>query len=109
MDDYIVYVLTEADGRITALNSSAFLADVSGWAQIDRGISEKYGHAQNNYLPKPLIDEQGRYRYKLVDGAVTERTPEELASDPVPTPTPDQAQVNAANIDYLAMMTGVEL
>lgn len=27
------------------------------------------GHAQNNYLLKPLTDERGVYRYKLVDGA----------------------------------------
>lgn len=40
--------------------------------------------AQGNYLPKPLMDEHDRYRYKLVDGEVVERTPEELADDKLP-------------------------
>ena len=104
----IVYIQVDL-GKVKAINSNAFLDDATGWVQIDEGDGDRYMHAQGNYLPKPLMDEQGRYRYKLVDGKVVERTPEELASDPAPTPIPDQAQVNAANIDYLAMMTGVEL
>lgn len=63
----------------------------------------------NGVVNPPMMDMQGRFRYKLVEGAVVERTPEELAAD-VPLQTaPTQAEINAANIAYLAMMTGVEL
>ena len=104
-----VYVLCDAQSRITAINSDAFLPDTTGWVQIDEGDGDRYMHAQGNYLPHPLCDMQGRYRYKLVDGAVVERMPEELEADALPSPTPSQADINAANIDFLAMMTGVEL
>lgn len=106
---YVVCVKTTPTGDVMEINSSAFLTDPTGWTQIDEGDGDRYMHAQGNYLPKSLMDEQGRYRYKLVDGAVVERTPEELAADVLPTPTPGQVEINAANIDFLAMMTGVEL
>ena len=94
---------------VTDINSNAFLTDTTGWVQIDEGDGDRYMHAQGNYLPKPLTDEQGRYRYKLVDGAVVERTPEELAADELPAPQPTLAERNRADIDFLAMMGGVEL
>lgn len=106
---YKVYIKITDTGLISAIESASNHGVPVNGMQIDEGDGDRYMHAQGNYLPKPLMDEQGRYRYKLVDGKVVERTPEELASDPAPTPIPDQAQVNAANIDYLAMMTGVEL
>jgi hypothetical protein len=109
MNGYIVYAKADNMTRVVVIDSSAFLTDTAGWTQIDEGNGDRYMHAQGNYLPKPLMDEQGRYRYKLVDGAVVERTPEELAADVLPSPAPSQADINAANIDFLAMMTGIEL
>ena len=84
MQPYIVYVRTDDAGRITAINSSAFLADVTGWTEIDSGYGDKYHHAQGNYFDKPLCDERGIYRYKLVDGKPVERTQEEMDADYVP-------------------------
>ena len=60
--------------------------------EIDRGYGDKYHHAQGNYFPKPVLTEVGAYRYKLVDGVVSECTAEEIAAQeealkPVPTPT----------------------
>ena len=93
-----VYVLCDAQSLITAINSNAFLRDAKGWLQIDEGDGDRYMHAQGNYLPKPLMDMQGRYRYKLVDGAVVERMQEELAADAMPAsePTPTIEQRTAA-------------
>lgn len=90
---YIVYVKINSVGYITAVNSSAFLTDTSGWTEIDRGSGDKYHHAQGNYLPGPLMTEGGAYRYKLVNSKVIECTPEEIqeqedANQPEPTPTP---------------------
>lgn len=80
MDEaYIVYVKTNDSGYITAVNSSAFLADVTGWMQIDEGTGDKYHHAQGNYFPQTIITDGGAYRYKLVDGKPVECTAEEIA------------------------------
>lgn len=87
---YIVYVKTDTANRITEINSSAFLPDPTGWVKIDSGFGDKYHHAQGNYFDKPIRDEHGVYRYKLVDGQPVERTAEEMDADytpPVATPT----------------------
>ena len=90
---YIVYVKHDSGGYITDINSSAFLADTTGWAEIDSGFGDKYHHAQGNYLPGPLYNERGIYRYKLVNGKPVERTQEEMDADYTPTeikPTTEQ-------------------
>lgn len=88
---YGVYVQTDTEGRITAINSDAFLTTLTGWEKIDEGYGDKHHHAQGNYLPGPLMDVQGLFRYKLVEGAPVERTPDELAADLAARPTPEQS------------------
>lgn len=93
---HIVYVKTNGSGYITAVNSSAFLHDATGWTAIDHGYGDKYHHAQGNYFDKPIMTMGGAYRYKLVDGAVAECTAEEIAEQeeankPEPTPAPAPA------------------
>lgn len=78
MPPYIVYVKPNDSGYITAVNSSEFLSDTTGWVEIDRGYGDKYHHAQGNYFPQPIWTEGGAYRYKLVDGEPVECTPEEI-------------------------------
>lgn len=88
METYIVYVRTDEQNRITDINSSEFLADTAGWAEIDSGYGDKYHHAQGNYFNKPIYDERGICRYKLADGQPVERTQEEMDADwepPVPS------------------------
>ena len=102
MQPYIVYVRADDVGHITAINSSAFLPDITGWVQIDSGFGDKYHHAQGNYLPGPLMDERGIYRYKLADGKAVERSQEEMDADyvvPEPKPSTDErvAQLEAQN------------
>lgn len=80
MEPYIVYVKTDSNGHITAVNSSAFLADTTGWVEIDSGYGDKYHHAQNNYFPQPIMTEGGAWRYKLVGGVAVECTEEEIAT-----------------------------
>ena len=81
---YIVYVKLDDQNRITAVNSSAFLRDTDGWTEIDRGYGDKYHHAQGNYFDKPIMDERGIYRYRLVLGVPQERTQEDMDADYVP-------------------------
>ena len=106
--EYIVYIKIDSKSRITEINSSAFLSDISNWTEIDKGDGVIYHHAQGNYLPKPLIDENGVYRYKYSNGTVVERTAEEMAGDmpePVPTP-PTNAELAAAIAELAEVICG---
>ena len=90
-----VLVQTDEAGRVTAINSDAFV-NGDGWTQIDEGEGDRYRHAQNNYLIEPLTDERGVYRYKLVDGLVAQRTQAEMDADfdarPAPEPTAEEKE-----------------
>ena len=112
MDEYLVYIRVDDVGRVVDINSSAFVQDTDGWVQIDSGHGDRYHHAQGNYLPGPLADERGVYRYALEDGAIVERTQEEMDADytpPEPEPDPDARlraveETLAAYEDMLLMM-----
>lgn len=90
-----VLVQTDEAGRVTAINSDAFVSG-DGWTAIDEGEGDRYRHAQNNYLLKPLTDERGVYRYKLADGLVAQRTQAEMDADfdarPAPEPTAEEKE-----------------
>lgn len=78
MKPYIVYVKTNSNGYITAVNSSAFLTDTAEWTKIDNGYGDKYHHAQGNYFAEPIMTMGGAYRYKLVNGEPVECTAQEI-------------------------------
>lgn len=84
MEKYIVYVQTDENQNIIAVNSSAFVSDLEGWVQIDQGTGDKYFHAQANYFDKPVSTEEGVAKYKLVEGKAVERTQEEIDVDRLP-------------------------
>lgn len=98
----VVYVRLDEANRITAVNSSAFLPDATGWTQIDSGFGDRYHHAQGNYFPFPLTDDRGICRYKLVDGAVVERSVEEMDADWAP---PDERPTTEQRVDALEATT----
>ena len=102
----IVYVKLDDANRIITVNSSAFLPDIVGWTEIDRGYTQRYHHAQGNYFPQPIMDERGIYRYKLVDGKPIERTQEEMDADYAePEVMPTQLDRIEAQALYTALMT----
>lgn len=96
-EPYKVYIQTDSENRVTAINSSAFVVG-EGWVQIDEGYTDKYHHAQGNYFPKPIMDERGICRYKLVNGRPVERTQEEMDADYVP---PEVKPTDAERISKL--------
>jgi len=63
-NNYKVYIKVDENNNITEVNSSAFLPDTTGYIEIDEGVGDKYHHAQNHYLDKPVTDEYGRHNYK---------------------------------------------
>ena len=108
MEPYIVYARTNSSGYITAVNSSAFLPDHTGWVEIDRGCGDKYHHAQGNYFPESIYSDGGAYRYKLVDGKPVECTEEDVSRQEEalkPAVEPTQADRIEAQVIYTAMMT----
>lgn len=76
-----VFIKTDDKNRVTAVDSELFIYDRTGWVQIDEGDGDRFAHAQGNYLPKPLTDDNGIYRYKYADGAVMERSAEEMTTE----------------------------
>lgn len=101
-EQYIVYVQTDDQSRITAINSSAFVG--LGWgAEIERGTGDKYHHAQNHYLAAPLYTSDGIPRYKLAEGKAVERTEAELEADRLPIVKARRIAKSKTDLaDYLA-------
>ena len=87
MEEYIVYVKVNEDNIVTGINSSAFLSDVSGWIEIDKGDGDKFHHAQSAYLSSGIADEDGIYNYKLDSGVLVLRSDSEK--------NPEKAKLNA--------------
>lgn len=105
-NEYKVYVSLQ-DGYITSINSEIFLSqeEIDTMTEIDKGQGDKYAHAQSQYLEKGLVDEQGRYNYKFVEGKVIE-----VAEADKPTIKEPEQQTTAqdkieAQVMYTALMT----
>jgi hypothetical protein len=108
---YNVYVKVDTNNNIIVINSSAFITDTTGWTQIDEGYGDKYHHAQGNYFDKGIITNSGIYRYKLVNNIPVEKTADQIASEEasIPTPPPSLEEQNRADLDYMAVILGVQL
>lgn len=96
-----------AAGLVAEIASTAFRKMEEGWRQIDSGLGDRYRHAQGNYLPGGLCNENAALRWMTAPAAqhpgrealvqypwagevwgVYLRTPEELSTDPVPEEQP---------------------
>lgn len=85
---YSVYILTDKNGGIVSVESTAFHTaeelENGGYVKIDEGTDGSiYGHAQPNYMREkygePVFDNAGRPNFKYVDGTITAFTDEEKA------------------------------
>lgn len=104
-----VYVKINSNNVVININSSIFIQDLTDYIQIDEGQGYKYAHAQGNYLYKGLIDSNGKYNYKLLNGILVELTDTEKESlFPTPTPQPTLEELNRADIDYILLMQGLQ-
>lgn len=98
-----VYIKTDDKGRITAINSDAFLPSLDGWVKIGEGYGDKHHHAQGNYLPSPLMDERGLYCWKLQNGSVDARTKAEMDADYV---KPEEKPTIESRVETVEGKTG---
>ena len=76
-----VYVLLDSSGYITRIDggyTESNITDMENWVLIDEGYGDKYNLCQGNYFPQPIITDSGAYRYKLIDGMVTECSESEI-------------------------------
>ena len=82
--EYTVYIRVDDAGRVVNINSNAFLSNVEGWVEIDRGAGDRYQHAQGNYMPGPIFNPDGIPIYKMEMGKIVNRTEEEIRADVLP-------------------------
>lgn len=105
-NEYKVYVFLQ-DGYITSINSEIFLSEeeMSAMTEIDNGQGDKYAHSQSQYLEKGLVDEQGRYNYKYVEGEVVEvaEADKPTIEEPKAEPT-EQEKINAQLMLQIAQL-----
>ena len=76
-----VYVLLDSSGYITRIDGGYTIGNITApenWVLIDEGNGDKYNLCQGNYFPQPIRTMGGAYRYKLIDGMVTECSESEL-------------------------------
>lgn len=98
-----VYIQTDINKTVTAINSSVFLQDTKDWIKIDEGNGDKYAHAQSQYLEKGLMDEKSRfnYKYELELIELTEAEKEILFPPAPPQPTVEDFNLE---MDYRVTM-----
>ena len=76
-----VYVLPDSSGYIIRIDGGYTIGNITApenWVLIDEGNGDKYNLCQGNYFPQPIITDGGAYRYKLIDGMVTECSESEI-------------------------------
>lgn len=69
-----VYILVDTDKNIIRLEGEYSLpSDLDGWILIEEGDAcDRLNLAQAHYLDKPIMDEEGNYNYKYINGEVVE-------------------------------------
>ena len=107
-----VYIQTDDRGRVTRCEGGYTTpADLTGWAYIDEGTGDRYNLAQSHYFPDGLYTFDGIPLYKWDGTQVLPRTNDEIAADraAIPEPGPTDVEQLRADVDYIAMETGVDL
>lgn len=62
-----VYFKYNRDKYVTDIQSEIYLDNTAGWHYLTSGIGDKFAHAQTAMLSKPLKDDDGNYRYTIMD------------------------------------------
>lgn len=102
-----VYINKDSENNIISINSEIFLSqdEIQTMTLIDQGQGDKYAHAQSQYLEKGLVDEQGRYNYKFVEGKLVEVTEADKPKVVDPEQQATAQDKIEAQVMYTALMT----
>ena len=104
-----VYIRTNADDFIVQIEGEYSLSNIPDLSEailIDEGEGDRYNHAQNAYLDKPIIDDDGIYNYRYIDNEIVETTAEEKADILAHRPTTlTPLEKLESQVTYTAMMT----
>lgn len=108
-----VYAKPDEQGKIIFLALECELDEKEintyGWVVVGHvDNDDHYAQADvmaGTWLGKPLCDDAGHWRYKLVDGKAVERTAEEIAGDPEIVEEATQLDRIEAQVAFTAMMT----
>lgn len=97
---YNVYIRTDAQNRIFAIGSSAFITDPleNGWIYVTSGTTYEHHHPECGFLSGPLTTIDGIYRYKWDGENIIERTPEEIAADIAAIPSAPLSEIDRLKI-----------
>lgn len=96
-----VYVKLDSNNCIIEIASSIQGLNFDSYIQIDKGTGQKYAHAQNYYLEKPLRDIKFRCNYKYENNKITELTEEEKELlFPVEQPKQIETEDYLMDLDY---------
>lgn len=71
-----VYIRVNKQNEIIEVGSNVFIENFDNWIFVDEGFGDKYAHAQNQYLEKPIIDDNGIYNYIFKNNKITKKTKE---------------------------------
>ena len=111
-----VYIQIDEKNRILRCEGGYTMSNIKNiedWILIDEGIGDKYNLCQSHYFEGGLYNFEGIPLYKWENGAVVKRTDDEIKAEEeaiIPVePEPTEAEQMRADIEYLAIMTGVEL
>lgn len=110
-----VYAVVDGDGRILQIEGEYSLSnipDLSAAVLVEEGTPcDRLNHAQNMYLEKGLLTDDGIPLYKWDGGQVVPRTEAEIETDraAIPPPPPSPQEQLRADVDFIAAMTGVML
>lgn len=84
-----IYAMTDAEGRIIALNPNNMEGNTGWVATTDTALSEHTGIAYADMFDQ-LTESHGIPLYKMVDGYAENRTQEEIAADIAALPSPEE-------------------
>lgn len=68
-----VYIKINDKDEIIDIASSIFIDKDDSYIKIDEGDGDKYVHAQNLYLEKPIVNNNGEYNFVYKNGKIQEK------------------------------------
>lgn len=105
---YSVYAKVDKNNKITKVFSTCFEQPQETDILIKSGHGDEYVHVQGQYQ---IYNEDGTHKYCMDNGIMRECTLEELEAERAtfPVPEPSETDQLRADVDYIAVMTGIEL